>query len=91
MKGIKERFANIRFTQEEQAELAQRLCRAAEQEGTMTEGAKGKVKKVSRGVVIGLARRPHFDCGGPGGGGKRDLGRLVLLPGTRRNRPCWRS
>ena len=55
MKGIKEGFANIRFTQEEQAELAQRLCRAAEQEGTMTEGARGKVKKVSRGVVIGIA------------------------------------
>lgn len=30
MKGIKESFEEIRFTQEEQAELAQRLCRAAE-------------------------------------------------------------
>lgn len=55
MKGIKESFEEIRFTQEEQAELAQRLCRAAEQEGTMTEGTKRKVKKVSRGVVIGIA------------------------------------
>lgn len=27
MKGIKESFEEIRFTQEEQAELAQRLCR----------------------------------------------------------------
>lgn len=55
MKGIKESFEEIRFTQEEQAELAQRLCRAAEQEETMTEGTKRKVKKVSRGVVIGIA------------------------------------
>lgn len=55
MKGIKESFKEIRFTQEEQAELAQRLCRAAEQEGTMTEGTKRKVKNVSRGVVIGIA------------------------------------
>ena len=55
MKGIKESFEEIRFTQEEQAELAQRLCRAAEQEGTMTEGTKRKVRKVSRGVVIGIA------------------------------------
>ena len=55
MKGIKESFEGIRFTQDEQAELAQRLCRAAEQEGTMTEGSKRKVKNVSRGVVIGIA------------------------------------
>lgn len=55
MKGIKESFEEIRFTQEEQAELVQRLCRAAEQEETMTEGTKRKVKKVSRGVVIGIA------------------------------------
>lgn len=55
MKGIKGSFEEIRFTQEEQAELAQRLCRAAEQEGTMTEGTKRKVRKVSRGVVIGIA------------------------------------
>ena len=55
MKGIKESFEEIRFTQEEQAELVQRLCRAAEQEGTMTEGTKRKVRKVSQGVVIGIA------------------------------------
>lgn len=55
MKGINESFEEIRFTQEEQAELAQRLCRAAEQEETMPEGTKRKVKKVSRGVVIGIA------------------------------------
>ena len=36
-------------------ELADRLRRAAEQEGTMTEGTKRKVKKVSRGMVIGIA------------------------------------
>lgn len=55
MKDIRQSFEEIRFTQEEQAELAQRLCRAAEQEEMMTEGTKRKVKKVSRGVVIGIA------------------------------------
>ena len=55
MKGINESFDEIRFTQEEQMELADRLRWAAEQEKTMTEGTKRKVKKVSRGVVIGIA------------------------------------
>ena len=55
MKDIRQSFEEIRFTQEEQAALADWLRQAAEQEGTMTEGTKRKVKKVSRGVVIGLA------------------------------------
>ena len=55
MKGINESFDEIRFTQEEQMELADRLRWAAEQEKTMTEGTKRKAKKVSRGVVIGIA------------------------------------
>ena len=55
MRRMEESFEKIRFTEEEQQALAQRLRRAAEQEGTMTEGTKRKVKKVSRGVVIGLA------------------------------------
>ncbi len=55
MNPMEEHFEKIQFTQEEQEMLADRLRRAAEQEKAMTDSTKRKVKKVSRGVVIGLA------------------------------------
>ena len=48
-------FSHIQFTQNEKAALAQRLQQAAEQEETMTDNTKKKVRNVSRGMVVGLA------------------------------------
>ena len=48
-------FSHIEFTQDEKAALAQRLQQAAEQEETMTDNTKKKVRNVSRGMVVGLA------------------------------------
>ena len=48
-------FSHIQFTQDEKASLAQRLQQAAEQEETMTDNTKRKVRNVSRGMVVGLA------------------------------------
>ena len=48
-------FSHIQFTQDEKAALAQRLQQAAEQEETMTDNTKKKVRNVSRGMVVGLA------------------------------------
>lgn len=48
-------FSHIQFTRDEKAALAQRLRQAAEQEDPMPDHTKSKVRKVSRGVVVGLA------------------------------------
>lgn len=80
MRGIRGEFESVEFTQEEKNELAARLRLAAEQEGNMTDQTKRRVRKLSRGVVIGLAAALILTVGGSGGGGKRDLGRPVLLP-----------
>lgn len=56
MNRIQHGFENIRFTQEEKAGLAARLRQAAEQkEDVMTNETKKKVRKLSRGAVIGIA------------------------------------
>ena len=55
MNDIRGGFEVIRFTEEEKKNLAARLQQAAEQEGTMTDTAKKRVRKLSRGAVIGLA------------------------------------
>lgn len=55
MNGIRGGFEVIRFTEEEKKNLAARLQQAAEQEGTMTDTAKKRVRKLSRGVVMGIA------------------------------------
>lgn len=55
MRGIRGEFETVGFTQEEKNELAARLRLAAEQEGNMTDQTKKRVRKLSRGMVIGLA------------------------------------
>ena len=55
MSGWKQEWDRERFSDREKQDLAARLRRAAEQEENMTDSTKCKVKKVSRGVVIGVA------------------------------------
>jgi len=56
MNRIRHGFEDIRFTQEEKANLSARLRQAAEQkEDAMTNETKKKVRKLSRGAVIGIA------------------------------------
>lgn len=53
--NIKERFEGVGFTPEEKLNLTARLERAAEQEENMTDAAKRKIKKISGGMVFGVA------------------------------------
>ena len=68
-------FSHIEFTQDEKAALAQRLQQAAEQEETMTDNTKKKVRNVSRGMVVGLAAAAILTVGA-----EPHLGQAVLLP-----------
>ena len=76
MRGIRGEFESVGFTQEEKNELAARLRLAAEQEGNMTGQTNKRVRKLSRGMVIGLAAALILTMGALAG----DLGRPVLLP-----------
>lgn len=73
-------FSHIEFTQDEKAALAQRLQQAAEQEETMTDNTKKKVRNVSRGMVVGLAAARDPDGRRSGGRTEPHLGQAVLLP-----------
>lgn len=53
--SIKERFENVGFTPEEKLDLTARLERAAEQEENMTDATKRKIKRISGGMVFGIA------------------------------------
>lgn len=53
--NIKERFENVGFTPEEKLDLTARLERAAEQEENMTDATKRKIKRISGGMVFGIA------------------------------------
>lgn len=53
--NIKERFENVGFTPEEKLDLTARLERAAEQEENMTDATKRKIKRISGGMVFGVA------------------------------------
>lgn len=55
MNGMRDGFDHIQFTQEEKQDLTARLLRAAEQEENMTDSTKRKIKKLSRGMIIGIA------------------------------------
>lgn len=55
MKNLRDSFEPIRFTQEEKMDLAARLAQAAEQEEDMTDSTKRKIKKISGGMVFGVA------------------------------------
>lgn len=53
--SIQEEFARVGFTPEEKMDLTARLKRAAEEEETMTASTKRKIKKISGGMVFGIA------------------------------------
>lgn len=53
--NIREEFMHVGFTPEEKADLTARLERAAEQEENMTASTKRKIKKISGGMVFGIA------------------------------------
>ena len=53
--NIKERFENVGFTPEEKLELTARLERAAEQEENMTDATKRRIKRISGGMIFGIA------------------------------------
>ena len=55
MNKTKELWGQLQFSAQEKQDLTARLARAAEQEENMTDSTKRKVKKVSRGMVIGIA------------------------------------
>lgn len=52
---IKDSFENVGFTPEEKMDLTARLERAAEQEDNMTNAAKRKIKRISGGMIFGIA------------------------------------
>lgn len=53
--NIKESFEHVGFTPEEKMDLTARLTRAAEQEENMTSETKRKIKKISGGMIFGIA------------------------------------
>ena len=53
--NIKESFERVGFTPEEKMALTARLKRAAEQEENMTSQTKRKIKKISGGMIFGIA------------------------------------
>lgn len=55
MMGIRQEFEQAQFTKQEKTDLAARLTQAAEQEENMTDAAKRKVRKLSRGMIVGIA------------------------------------
>lgn len=55
MNKLQKTFGQVGFTAQEKMDLAARLQQAAEQEEIMTDAAKRKVKKISRGMIIGIA------------------------------------
>lgn len=54
-KSIRHSFEELHFTEEEKMTLAQRLQCSAEQEETMKDSTKKKIKKLGRGTVLGIA------------------------------------
>lgn len=55
MMGIRQKFEQARFTEQEKMDLAARLTQAAEQEENMTDATKRNVRKLSRGMIVGIA------------------------------------
>ena len=69
--NIKESFERVGFTPEEKMALTARLKRAAEQEENMTSQIKRKIKKISGGMIFGIA------AAGAGGGYQPRTAQLV--------------
>lgn len=61
--NIKESFERIGFTPEEKMDLTARLERAAEQEDNMTNATKRKIKKISTGMIFGIAAAVMMTAG----------------------------
>lgn len=61
--SIKERFESVGFTPEEKLDLTARLERAAEQEENMTSATKRKIKRISGGMVFGVAAAVMMTAG----------------------------
>lgn len=61
--SIKERFEGVGFTPEEKLDLTARLERAAEQEDNMTSATKRKIKRISGGMVFGVAAAVMMTAG----------------------------
>lgn len=61
--SIKERFESVGFTPEEKLDLTARLERAAEQEDNMTSATKRKIKRISGGMVFGVAAAVMMTAG----------------------------
>lgn len=55
MNTLRSGFARIDFTQQEQEQLIARLKQAAEEEAAMTDRTKRNIKKLSRGMIVGIA------------------------------------
>ena len=61
--NIKESFERVGFTPEEKMALTARLKRAAEQEENMTSQIKRKIKKISGGMIFGIAAAVMMTAG----------------------------
>lgn len=61
--SIRERFESVGFTPEEKLDLTARLERAAEQEENMTSATKRKIKRISGGMVFGVAAAVMMTAG----------------------------
>lgn len=55
MNKLQKTFGQVGFTAQEKMDLIARLQQAAEQEEIMTDATKRKVRKISRGMIIGIA------------------------------------
>lgn len=61
--NIKESFERVGFTPEEKMDLTARLERAAEQEDNMTRATKQRIKKISGGMIFGIAAAVMMTAG----------------------------
>ena len=61
--NIKESFEHVGFTPEEKTDLTARLMQAAEQEENMTDATKRKIKRISGGMMFGIAAAAIMTAG----------------------------
>lgn len=61
--NIRNSFEHVGFTPEEKVDLTARLKQAAEQEETMTDATKRKIKRISGGMIFGVAAAVMMTAG----------------------------
>lgn len=61
--NIKENFERVGFTPEEKMNLTARLAQAVEQKETMTDTTKRKIKRISGGMIFGVAAAVMMTAG----------------------------